>query len=194
MKCCFIHDTKFKKSSEGLLYTGGSYSEEIWKRYTDFFSDFTVLARCEKDIIDSEVAEKKYNFFDEKNKKFIEIKGFHSLKDRKKSKKVLEEQIKLADFFIIRLPSVIGNYAIKLAKKYKKKYMVEVVACPWDSFWNHSIKGKIYAPIITLKTKRNIKSAPYAIYVTNHFLQRRYPNKGISVNCSDVELKQLDKQ
>ena len=70
----------------------------------------------------------------------------------------------------------------------KKPYLVEVVGCPWDSLWNYGIKGKIIAPSLTFSMKKQVKNAEYVIYVTKHFLQERYPTKGKSTNCSNVEI------
>ena len=72
--------------------------------------------------------------------------------------------------------------------------MVEVVGCPWDSLWNYGIKGKLMAPYLTLSMKAQVKNAPFAIYVTNEFLQNRYPTDGISTNCSNVEISDVSKE
>ena len=42
------------------------------------------------------------------------------------------------------------------------------------------------------KTKSRIKNAPYVVYVTNEFLQNRYPTCGKSVCCSNVALTEFD--
>lgn len=55
-------------------------------------------------------------------------------------------------------------------------------------FWNYSLKGKFLAPFLFFAQKRLIKQAKYVIYVTNQFLQRRYPTNGKSINASNVEL------
>src|SRR5690606_9772698 len=68
----------------------------------------------------------------------------------------------------------------------------EMVGCPWDAYWNPSLKGKIVAPIMWMLTRYSVKQAPYTVYVTNEFLQRRYPSKGISMGCSDVALPVFD--
>jgi len=39
-----------------------------------------------------------------------------------------------------------------------------------------------------IKIKRSIKNAPYAVYVTEKALQKRYPCNGKMLGCSDVEL------
>ncbi|HHX68701.1 MAG TPA: glycosyltransferase [Gallicola sp.] len=67
-----------------------------------------------------------------------------------------------------------------------------MVGCPWDSLWNHSLKGKLAAPFMMRSTKKLLREAPYVIYVTNSFLQKRYPTKGKHTNCSNVTLPKMD--
>ena len=43
-----------------------------------------------------------------------------------------------------------------------------------------------------LATKHEVKTAPAVIYVTNEFLQRRYPTNGESMGCSDVVIPPVD--
>ena len=132
------------------------------------------------------------NYLDKEKYTIIECPNISSVKgifiDKRKAKLILEKEIKNVDFLIIRLPSMIGNLAVKIARKYKKPYLVEMVGCPWDALWNHSLKGKLFAPIMTYITKQEVKNAPYVLYVTKEFLQKRYPTKGKSVGCSDVML------
>lgn len=70
--------------------------------------------------------------------------------------------------------------------------MVEVVGCSWDALWNYNSKGKLLAPLNYLKQKRAISESEYAIYVTSNFLQKRYPTRGDSINCSNVLLSNFD--
>lgn len=53
------------------------------------------------------------------------------------------------------------------------------------------MKGKLIAPYMYLSTRHLIKDAPYVVYVTNEFLQRRYPNSGKNIAASNVELKPM---
>ena len=106
---------------------------------------------------------------------------------------MMEDEIKGADALIVKLHSKIAEMAIHYARKYDVPYLVESVGCPWDAYWNsHHKAGKIVAPIMMMSTKRELKRAPYAVYVTKEFLERRYPCNGRWIDCSDVELKELD--
>ena len=68
--------------------------------------------------------------------------------------------------------------------------MIEVVNCMWDSLWNHSMLGKMAAVPYTILQKKTIKNAPYVLYVTKNFLQRRYPTQGNSCGVSDVVISE----
>ena len=61
--------------------------------------------------------------------------------------------------------------AVKSAKKNNKPYLIEAVACPWGTLWNHSLLGKIVAPFSYLQMKY-ILNSKYTIYVTNEFLRQ----------------------
>lgn len=195
----FVHDTKFKEDVLGNYYTGGSYNNKVWERYLNISEELSIIARKENNIYSTEYAKQNFNIFENSKIKFIEvpdtITSFNSYLNRKKFREkceIIKAEVLKSDFLIVRLPSYNGNVAIDVAKKFKKPYMVEVVACPWDAFWNHSIKGKVAAPFMYLATKKRVRDAAYAIYVTNEFLQRRYKCKGKTLGCSDVELPDLD--
>lgn len=126
----------------------------------------------------------------------IELPNLSSLKgfifDRSKFKMIIERLVCESDAVVIRCPIFLGIYVVKAAKKHNKPYLIELVGCPWDAYWNHSWKGKLVAPFMWYVTKKMVKNAPYVLYVTNDFLQRRYPSTGRTINCSDVALPTLD--
>src|SRR5699024_5417678 len=102
---------------------------------------------------------------------------------------IIDHAVQSHDIIIPRIPSAIGTYAVRYANKYDKAVLGEIVACNWDSYWYYNYKGKLGAPYFYWKQKRVTQKIGHAIYVTKHFLQDRYPNKGKSIGCSDVALK-----
>ena len=186
MKVLFAHDHIFYKYKD-LYYSNGGLSNVVLKRYTDLFEELSIISRQrEINCIDSKLtlaSSDRINFI-----KINDLNRVNSLNKIKDSKKIIYEQVLNTDFVIARLPSSIGNLAIKYARQLNKPYLVESVGCPWDSFSNYGIKGKLIAPFMYFKTKKYIKNSPYTIYVTNEFLQNRYPCKGKSIGCSDVSL------
>jgi glycosyltransferase involved in cell wall biosynthesis len=94
---------------------------------------------------------------------------------------------------VIGRASALGNMAIASAKKLGKPYVREVVGCSFEALWYHgSWLGKLYAPYSFLRARRLTREAPYVVYVTESFLQKRYPTRGKWINCSDVELDDFD--
>jgi hypothetical protein len=120
------------------------------------------------------------------------LKGL--LKNKQKVKKIISNEIDTVDFLVLKAPGFYSNIAAKLAQKKQKPYIVEVGGCAWDALWNHGLKGKLIAPIHYYKTKQLVSEATHVLYVTNEFLQNRYPTSGKSTNCSNVELLSFNEQ
>ena len=95
------------------------------------------------------------------------------------------------DLIIGRLPSVIANKVFNCANDYSIKTMVEVMGDAWDSYWNHGMIGKLFAPYMHLKTKNVVNHADYAVYVTSYYLQKKYPCSCESISASNVLLDNL---
>lgn len=201
MKLLFVHGTKIKEDNNGQYYTGGSYDKDVWNRYLSISDELTVIARKESKIYSVEYAKNKFNYFNSDKIRFVQVpdrtknfKVFFSKSSLNNIKKIIKEEVLNCNYLIARLPSAYGAVAIKCAKKYSKPYLIELVGCPWDSMWHHSIKGKILAPFSYYKTKKLVRGAPYVVYVTKEFLQNRYPTDGKSTNCSDVLLENFNKE
>lgn len=107
---------------------------------------------------------------------------------------IINEEVKKCDLVIGYNPSANGEYANKAALRNGKKYLSLVVACPWDEMWNHGWKGKLVAPYLYLRLKRTLSRSHYALYVTNTFLQKRYPCNGITCGASNVMIPPMDDQ
>lgn len=105
---------------------------------------------------------------------------------------IIKEQVRRCDLFFLRIPSIISNLVAKECIRQRKDYLVEVGGCAWDSYWNHGLLGKIVAPSMFLSQKRTVKGATYASYVTEKWLQRRYPTNGESIVASNVYLNHFD--
>ncbi len=110
------------------------------------------------------------------------------------ARKTISSVLEKVDGAIIRLPSMIGDIAVELCYKNNIPFLVELVGCTWDSLWNHSVKGKIMALPRLISTKKAVKKSPYVLYVTQNFLQNRYPTNGKSIGCSDVDIQNMSEE
>lgn len=200
MNLLFVHGHEsMKEDILGNYYTSGSYNLNVWKQYSSVFKNLNVMFRKESKIYDVDFAEKHFQKFDQDKINFIEIPNNQSsfidylnIKKRININTILENQVIESDYVIARLPSEISCKAINYAIKHRKPYLIELVGCPWDAYWNHSLKGKLFAPYSWYTTKKHIRNSDFVLYVTKKFLQRRYPTKGLSLGCSDVNLKGID--
>jgi len=192
MKVLFVHDGPIYKDEQNNYY-GIHYNDSLIRRYLQLGTHVTFLGRVNDiNILDI----KKYSLITHKNFDVIEVPNFKSFFKyfslRPKAKKIIEKAILDYDIIMARLPSGSGNIAVHYAQKHNKPLLTEMVACTLDAYWYHSFKGKLIAHYFFLKQKRIMKNLEYCIYVTKFFLQSRYRIKGKSINCSNVEIGQLD--
>lgn len=203
MKLLYVHTAeKVKKDSNNNYYTDGGYDKNVWNRYINFSENgdivfFTTLDS--KKYQDNEI-KFKFNLIPSKievkttNNITNSIKQYFNIRNRFNRKQQIKELVKNADAIIIRVPCNVDAIVAKYAKKYNKPYIVEVVGCILDAYWNYNLKGKILAIPSYIKMKKIVKKSNYCIYVTNKFLQTRYHTKGISISCSDVVINNVNNE
>lgn len=187
----FVFDTiLYKKDND---YYGMTLTYDFFKdRYLDKIDRMSIITRS----LDISLATGNIDGYKKTNGNNIyvnPIKEYNQIPDavikRKKISDELKKQLVICDKVIIRMPSVLGIMACDICERNNIPYMIEMVACAWDGYCNHTNKiGKIVAPFMFYFTKRCVLNCKYVLYVTNDFLQRRYPTKGKQFSCSDVIL------
>jgi glycosyltransferase involved in cell wall biosynthesis len=189
----FVHDHRFLRAPDGLVYS--SRGRWPWDDYLAFARQLTVVSRMEDippgvDVATLELSSDPRVAF----ATAASLSGpLLQFRNRPAAKRALDAEIRGADAVIARLPSELGTLATRRAGTLGKPWAVEVVTCAWDSLWNYGTwQGKVYAPIAWWRTRAVLRAAPFALYVTERFLQRRYPSRGRTVAVSDVELPRLD--
>ena len=205
MNLLFAYSARFVRDGESV-YSEGHFGAAIWRRYRPHFDQVVVAARQgrvppEKPASELELASADGVSF-ELFPNFSSIRGL--LVDRHRQRPRMRQLVSDADAVIARVPSEMGLLAIGCARELGKPWAVEVVGCPWDGLWHYgTIAGKLYAPIAWLRTRRAVGQAPFALYVTESFLQARYPciggqiayasNVNLPKACSDVLDRRLDR-
>lgn len=195
MKLGFIFDVVMLRD-ENNDYYDINFNNKLWEdRYLPIFKSMIVATRV-KNMKNSDIQMKKgYTIANGKNVQMRPIAEYEKVTDvffhRRKIYKALKEVIEQCDCVIIRLPSPLGNLACNMCRKMNKKYAIEMVACAWDGYRYHGHwAGKIVAPYMLVQTKKQCKLAKRAVYVTNKFLQKRYPTKGKTTNASNVMINE----
>lgn len=194
MKTLFVHDGPIHKDENTDNYYGIAHNDKNFERYYTLSENLTVAMRVNESQI--EKLESKYSKITVQPLEIVKCPNISNLKgqfyNKKEARDIISKNVRESDFIVSRIPSLLGFIAIEEAIKFKKPYIVELVACPWDAYWNHSARGKIVAPFMYFKTKRKVKNAKYVIYVTNNFLQKRYPTNGKNTSCSNVSLEKFN--
>ncbi len=189
MNILFCHDGPVNCDANERYYSIG-FNDKLLDRYAAVFGNVGIVTRVDRTNTLSTYTETdkltvdKYRVIECPN--YLTLRGIFA--NKRNSTKQLENEISKCDALIIRLPSFLGSKCVKIAKKYQKPFLIELVGCPWDSLRNHGLSGKLLAPYMCLMTKHQVKKASDVLYVTNEFLQRRYPTQGRQIGCSDVEL------
>ena len=186
MKLGFVFDTRFTKFNDNYYSTSLS-AKMLTERYLSVFDEMVVVGRY-KEV--SENPKGKLVQCNSDRIKFQCIRDESPLKRIKhfgSENKQITDALKDCDAVICR-----GWRGTGISRRLKKPYLVEVVNCAWDAYWNHGFLGKLVAPIMYFIRRTSTKKAPYVIYVTNSFLQRRYPTRGKTVAISNVALESFD--
>ena len=105
-----------------------------------------------------------------------------------KEKQILEKELPEFDLVILRVPSNTCDRAAKIAREKDIPYFVEVIGEAFGALWYHSLKAKPFAVGSYFRTKKTIYYADYALYVSQQFLQNKYPCRNPSIGVSDCSI------
>ena len=111
----------------------------------------------------------------------------------RKNHEIIQECAKVADMVVAHVPSWNSEHSIAIAKQMGLPYMTVVVGCIWDSMWNYDWRGKLLAIPEFIKQKCQVSNSHYALYVTEYFLQKRYPCDGVTEHASNVCIEPVSK-
>lgn|SRR5699024_8873962 len=191
MKLLFVHSHVFKYDNYKNFYSGGQFPYKVLQERYLAYSDKLVVAARGKKVNSTE----NLNLSSGPNVEHYILPNLSVLKDRsdrvKKLNQDLEKLIHESDALVARMPSIHAYHAIKIARQLNKPYVVEVVGDVFLSLWTHGhIFGKILAPVSYIKYRNVIKQSPYLIYVTEEYLQNKYPYhpNAVTINASNVDL------
>lgn len=188
----FVHDGPLYVDEETGRYYGIHYDDKLIARYSKFGTNISFLMR--KENLNPGSAS-KYSLLTYKDFNFIPIPNFKSfgkyLRNKPTATRVIKDAVFNNDIIVIRFPSAAGVIAINYARLYKKPVFIEMVACVFDSLWNYDWRGKLLAHYKYFQYKRLVNVASHVHYVTEKFLQTRYPTNGKSLACSDVDIKNM---
>lgn len=186
----FVAEWTIYKTPDNKYYDV-TLTPEVLNRYLKVVDNLTIIIRVSH--VDEHFNKQKYSEINQERIKIIEIPNILNPKSLFNNIKqvitIIDHTLKYIDVAFIRLPSIVGNVTIKRLKRNKIPFIIEMGGCAWDSYWYHSLIGKFMAPFFFFTTRLSIRKASHVVYVTKYFLQNRYPTEGVSINCSNVIIK-----
>jgi glycosyltransferase involved in cell wall biosynthesis len=189
MKTLFVHSARFVRTPEGDVFSTGQFPYRRWMRYLKHFDELTVICR----ISDCAEVPARWDLSsgpcvafsgtpDDHGKPLMQLRNGPKLQ-------IIRREMLDCDAVIVR-QSDLGWLAAREAERRGIPWAVEVVGDAWDAYWNYgTLLGKLYAPVAWWNSRRWIRQAEFAIYVTREYLQKQYPCRGFSYGVSDVEIK-----
>lgn len=172
----FFHDHQVLFDGSGH-YSPGQFSIELWERYLQFSDELNVVCRGRYEDVTEDVKTNTNKLDTESvDIRVLTPKSNNFIAYGKSERAIIYSTVLNSDIVICRLPSEIGAIAHKYALSLKKKVIIEVVGCPFDSFrYQGSLLGKIYSIFWYFRMKRHLISSTHSVYVSSEFLPGRYP-------------------
>lgn len=191
----FITEARFVRYKDNV-YTLGSFTSEVWKRYLQSFQKVYVFARVEK--VDT------YNALDRfrsniEGVEFVDLPyyvGLLGLIQKKRSiERVMMQYFREDVTYILRVPGNLGLIASRILSRRKIPYSVEVVGDPLQVFKSSkNLCKNVWGKIMSYYLKRIVYNASASLFVTKKQLQDIYPprNDTFTTNASNVILRRED--
>lgn len=123
---------------------------------------------------------------------FHEMPSFWNITKWLRIYNMIKDIIGNTEFAYLRAEGIYGAIAGYFCIKRGVKYMVVMPADPEVGLKEHGVIGHIIAFFHTRLVKNVVKKADYAYYVTQSYLQNKYPSDGVVLGCSDVQLDPIE--
>ena len=184
------------QDSHTLHYKGHFYNAKS----SSFFDRFTANLRegeklnifmRQKQISDPSIIPSLMEVSTEKIT-FHEMPSFWNVLNWLRIIRIIRQVISESEFSYLRAEGIYGSIAGYFCIKNHVKYMTVMPADPEVGLKEHGVIGHVVAFFHKRLVKYVVKNADYAYYVTQSYLQNKYPSDGKVLGCSDVQLEPID--
>lgn len=178
MNVIVVADGHYMQTPDGDVYADAVYGYKFYKRYLNVFDKVFAIVRLEK----VEKIPENAKLSSGPNVEFLPLPPYTGpyeyFLSYFKIKKSIAEYSTVAPCAIFRIPGASSNLACKVFAKTSKPFAAEVVVDPWEKFAPDA-NDSIVAPIVryswTSFLKKMCKKANGVSYVTERYLQKKYP-------------------
>lgn len=185
MQLTYISRFQFKVV-DGDVYSLPAYGDGFWQKYLDVFSTIHVIGEPVKPYLDDG---RMVKISDSRIKVDI-VQPFErpgELRNYFFAKKKLIQFIHSSSAVLIKPASNRGYFCIKECKRNNIPYMIETTGDVQSALLvRKNPIMKIYSYFLFYRTTRSIKDCKYGLYVTEEFLQNKYPIFGEMCGCTDA--------
>lgn len=190
MQLLYISTFMFHKRGKQTLALP-SCADSFFEKYLDVFDTVRVLGEDTKRYLDQSSLIQMKN----PNIQVEIIPANTNPRDFKNDlvlRKILTDEISKAEAILIKPSTRRGMMAIGIAEKYKKPYMIEMTGDIHNALLqNPSRIRRMYAPVLYKQIRNRIQNCEFGLYVSNYYLQNKYPIKGKMCGCSDANISKL---
>ena len=194
MKVMIALENRFYQGPSGNVYSNNVFDYSVWQRYLQVFDEVVVFARVGH--VDTEPDKPTANGPGVSIYPLpVYLGPWQYLKKRKKIVELAGGASDHADAFILRVPGTIGSLLQRRLRKTKIPYGVEVVGDPKEALDTCGVNflAKIFLKsLYARRLKRECKQAVAAAYVSQNYLQSKYPPRGWSTHYSSIDLRDDD--
>lgn len=193
MNVLVVADGHYLKDKYGNVYAESVYNYAFYERYLSVFDKVYAIVRLEE----VGVAPTTAKLCSGPNVEFLPLPTYRG--PIQYAQKYLEIKRVAAKYFdkvscaVFRIPAATSNLLCKMFAKTGKPYVVEVVVDPWEFFAKGSVTS-LTRPLVRIVWTNFVKSACKKAngvsYVTEYYLQKRYPAsaKAFQSHYSSVEI------
>lgn len=196
MKVSVVCEWRFVQTPDGTCWTSNAFDNSFWTRYLQVFEHVEIIARVAN--VDSVPVDFKQVTGDR-----IALSGLPSyvgfmglIKRAFAIRNKLKISLCNTDAVIFRVPSQTAMIAQWGMLRLKTPYALEIVGDPYDVFRSgisNQILDKFLGWFSTISLKKLARNATACCYVTEAYLQKRYPTLSkVAVSCSDIDLNTDD--
>lgn len=180
MKVLITTHAKMFRTPDGSIWTDSVYGYEFFIRYLEVFEEVRVVTRM-KDIEPSDVG--KMIKVDGNNIEFYALPFYHGPWEYASKLVRIQKSLSFAidgcDCAVLRIPDQVAFQLFRKIKKSKLPCAVEVVAHSWDLYapgTNNTRLRPLLRRLWDLFQKKTCSSADGVAYVTERYIQQRYPS------------------
>jgi glycosyltransferase involved in cell wall biosynthesis len=190
MNLIVVLDHRFYATPEPALWTKTAYGDGFWQRYLRGFERVTIVARAQS----ADRPRQGWQRVDNDRVNFAPVPYYlgpwQYLRRLAPIRKAVREALSGESAVILR-SGELANCAAGVLWKEGRPFGLEVGGDPYDSLAPGCVRSAV-RPLARIRATRALKqlcSSAFAVsYVTQHYLQQRYPAQGMQFAISDVDL------